>query len=174
MYVNGELFFPFGLYGYVRESDLLLINKTHFNFIVAGKLSQKTMDMIYTTQQGNLKVVYSLNHLYNWDLNLSTNLNESEYYKQFVGKINEFKDHPNLLSWYINDEIPYFFHKYLRNRTLTIHELNPNHPSFTVIYASGEVNQFMNTTDILGLDSYPIGRGSIRGVNYYYSEAYKE
>ena len=132
------------------------------------------MDMIYTTQQGKIKVAYSLNNIFNWNPNTSTNINESEYYKQFVDKINEFKDHPNLLSWYINDEIPYFFNKYLRNRTLTIHQLDPNHPSFTVLYTPGEVNPFMNTTDIMGLDTYPIGRFKIRNVNYYYSDSYKE
>ena len=32
----------------------------------------------------------------------------------------------------------------------------------------------MNTTDIMGLDTYPIGRGKIRSVNYNMDEAYKE
>ena len=32
----------------------------------------------------------------------------------------------------------------------------------------------MNTSDILGLDTYPIGRGSIRTVNYYFSQTYQE
>ena len=35
MFVNGELFFPFGIYLMtVKESDLKLINKTHLNFIL--------------------------------------------------------------------------------------------------------------------------------------------
>ena len=32
----------------------------------------------------------------------------------------------------------------------------------------------MNTTDIMGLDSYPIGRANIRNVNYYFSDTYRE
>ena len=109
------------------------------------------MDMIYTTQQGKLKVLYTLNNLYNWDWNNSINLNEEESYKKFIDKVNEFNDHPNLLAWYIDDEIPYFFNKYLRNRTLSIHQIDQNHPSFTVIFTPGETNPLMNTTDIMGI-----------------------
>ena len=32
----------------------------------------------------------------------------------------------------------------------------------------------MNTTDIMGLDNYPIGKSKIRNVNYYMDETYKE
>ena len=59
MLVNGELFFPFGIYlTTVKESDLMLINKTHLNSILSYRiLDKKTMDMIYTTQKGKLKVL---------------------------------------------------------------------------------------------------------------------
>ena len=58
MLVNGELFFPFGVYLInLKESDLMLINKTHLNSILSYRLiDKKTMDMIYKTQQGRLKV----------------------------------------------------------------------------------------------------------------------
>ena len=65
-------------------------------------IDKKTMDMIYATQQGKLKVLYEISNLYNLD-NKCNNLNDEESYKQFIDKINEFKDYPNLLSWYIND-----------------------------------------------------------------------
>ena len=175
MHVNGELFFPFGVGLIVnKESDLMLVNKTHFNIIYPLiAIDKKLMDMIYTTQQGKIKVIYSIG-VYKWDHNSCTNLNDEEYYRKAVEKINEFKEHPNLLLWYINDEVAYYFNKYLRNRTLTIHEIDPNHPSYTVIFSRGEVNYLMNTTDIMGLDHYPIGRFSIRNVNYYFTDAYKE
>ena len=130
--------------------------------------------MIYSKYQGKIKVIYTLHKMYNWDYNKSIDLNEEENYKQFIDKVNEFKEHPNLLAWYINDEIPYFFNKYLRNRTLSIHQIDPNHPSFTVIFTPGETNPLMNTTDIMGLDNYPIGRSQIRSVNYAMDNAYKE
>ena len=136
IFVNNELFFPLGIYLVVpvQQSDLALINRTHLNVILPYRqMDKKLMDMVYTTQQGKIKVIYALNNMYNWDHNTSTNLNEEEYYRQFIKIINEFKNHPILLSWYINDEAAYYFHKYLRNRTLSIHEIDPNHPSYNYI-----------------------------------------
>ena len=119
IFVNNELFFPFGIYLMgVKESDLMLINKTHLNFILPyGFIDKTIMDMIYSTQQGKLKVIYSLQTLYKLDYNKCSNLkDEDESYKQFIDKINEFKEYPNLLSWYIDEEIPFCFNKFLRNR----------------------------------------------------------
>ena len=118
-------------------------------------------------------MIYEISNLYNVD-NKCNNLNDEESYKQFIDKINEFKDYPNLLSWYINDEIPPCFNKFLRNRTLSIHKIDPNHPSLTITYLPGEMNPLINTKDIMGLDDYPIGRGNIRDINYYTEDAYKE
>ena len=40
------------------------------------------------------------------------------------------------MAWYINDEIQSCFHEVLKNRTLTIHQLDKDHPSYTVINRS--------------------------------------
>ena len=88
MVVNGELFFPFGIYLSVKESDLMLINKTHLNFISSSTLfNKKTMDMIYTTQKGKIKVFYPIGNSFNLDHNTCTNLNDEESYKQFIDKV---------------------------------------------------------------------------------------
>ena len=177
MHVNGELFFPFGTsLFYVQQSDLALLNKTHMNCICpAWILDKRLMDMIYTTQQGKIKVIYGINQMYKLDGRNCINLkDEEEDYKQFIDKINEFKDHPNLLGWYIDDEMNTCFNKYLRNRTNSIHQLDPNHPSFTVLCYPGESNALMNTTDVMGIDNYPIGAGIIRDIFYVNDITYKE
>ncbi len=48
MYINNELFFPFGIYLHlVNQNDLKQINRTHLNVIVSyNNLSLFTMDMI--------------------------------------------------------------------------------------------------------------------------------
>ena len=176
MFVDDELFFPLGIYlSDVKESDLVEVNKTHFNVILPySQLDKKVMDMIYTTQQGKLKVIYSLKSLYTLDSEKCSDLNEEENYVKFVNKVNEFKDHPNLLSWYINDEYPFCLNRNLRNRTLSIHELDPNYPSYSVLCYPQEVNQLMNSTDIMGLDMYPIGVSSIKKVYEYNEIAYNQ
>ena len=150
MLVNDELFFPFGLYAVGgTENELMTINRTHLNIILSGYLSKRRMDMIQETQQGRIKTIYCVNK-YNLDQKTLTDLNEEENYKTLVNTINELKDHPSLLAWYINDEIPYVFNKVFRNRTLSIHEMDPNHPTYTVTNYPSEFNFLMNTSDILG------------------------
>ena len=159
MFINDELFFPFGIYlSGVSETDLIQLNKTHLNFILPyNRISKKEMDMIYETQQGKIKVMYCLDKLYTFDYNSCSDLKEEENYKKFVDKINELKEHPALFSWYINDEKPPCFNRNLRNRTLAIHELDPNHPTLTVIGNRSDATDLLNTTDILGTCNYPIG-----------------
>ena len=171
MFVNDELFFPFGIYATDgSEKDLMIINRTRLNIISSSLITKKKMDKIQETQQGKIKVIFSLNPLYNLDTRTLTDLNEEENYKTFKGKINEVKDHPTLLAWYINDEKPYIYNEIFRNRTLSIHNLDPNHPSYTVTNYPSEFNFLMNTSDILGLDKYPIGTYPIRYVHSFNDE----
>ena len=159
MFINDELFFPFGIYLMgVTENDLSQVNKTHLNFILPYiQINNSIMDMIYNTQQGKIKVMYSIEDINSFDSNTCSDLNEEKNYKKYVDKINEFKDHPALFAWYINDGKSSCYNKFLRNKTLTIHELDPNHPSYTVLGNESDVNNLMNTTDIMGLMNYPIG-----------------
>ena len=100
-----------------------------------------------------------------------------EDYKKFVQTINQFKDHPLMIGWYINDETPECFNEHLRNRTLTIHELDPDHPTISVENKGKRSPSFINTTDVYGVDCYPIGYNNYsENVNCYYrhSEAYND
>ena len=100
-------------------------------------------------------------------------MNKEEDYKKFVKTINQYKDHPLIIGWYINDEMPECFNENLRNRTLTIHELDPDHPTISV--ANGESQYFMNTTDEFGGDCYPIGyKNNTENINCYnhYNKGY--
>ena len=95
---------------------------------------------------------------------------EKNYKKQIYDKINEIKDQPNLLAWYVNDEKPYEYNREIRNISLTIHELDPHHPTYSVIQPYGEMPFLLNTTDIMGVDTYPIGIRQIREVHYLTSQ----
>ena len=177
MFINDELFFPFGIYlGTVEEKYLNQVNKTHLNFILPyDQLDEETMDMVYETQQGKIKVIYSVKDMYTFDADTCSDPNEEANYNEFLAKINQFKDHPALLSWYINDETPACFHKNLRNRTLSIHEIDPNHPTTTVLCQTRDVINLINTTDIMGFDEYPVGvysNGLIRTVDIKMSETF--
>ena len=157
MFVNEKLFFPFGLfYKMTSENELEIINRTRFNTIATEYLNKNLMDMLQITQQGKIKIIFNI-HEYTLESKKLTDSNNEENYKTISNRIKEFKDHPALLSWFINDEIPSIYNKFLRNITLLIHELDPNHPSYTVTNYATDFHLLMNTSDILGVDKYPIG-----------------
>ena len=177
MFVNDELFFPFGIYlGGVEERDLIEIEKTHLNFILPyAQIEKETMDMVYEKFHGKVKVIYSVKDMHTIDKDTCSDPFEETNYNKFFAKINLYKDHPALLSWYINDETPACFNKNLRNRTLSIHELDPNHPTLTVLCNTNDVIELINTTDIMGFDEYPVGlywNEKIRTVDEKMSETY--
>jgi len=178
MYLNNELFFPFGIYLYgVNQNDLIQLNRTHLNFIIPySNISIDTMNMINETQNGNIKIIYSIRDIFQINSTTCNVLNEENDYKDYIKTINKLKEHPLLIGWYINDEISSCFNKNLRNRTLTIHEIDPNHPSLTVICKRDDVEPLINTTDIMGIDVYPIGfpRKTIRDVYEIHNGTYNK
>ena len=172
MYINNELFFPFGIYVHlVNQNDLKQINRTHLNLLISSNnLSLATMDMIDKTQNGRIKLIYSVKDIFYLNKSICQPVGEEGDYKEYVKKINYIKNHPILIGWYINDEIRYCFNKNLRNRTQTIHELDPDHPSLSVINKPGDVPLLLNTTDIMGLDNYPIGYPGKKINNVYIAQ----
>ena len=124
------------------------------------------MDNIYSSLQGKVKIIYHLNYSSIIYPEPNTAFQKEENYKkQIYDKINEFKDHPSLLAWYVNDERPSNFNKEIGNISLTIHELDPHHPSYSVLQPYGEMPFLLNTTDIMGVDTYPVGIRAIRQVH---------
>ena len=182
MFINNELFFPFGLYvPYGRESELKEINRTHLNFILPcfecyRKTIENTMNLINITQNGRIKVLFHVKDVIKTNTSTCEVLNEEEDYKIFVNRINEFKNSPILIGWYINDEMPECLSEHIRNRTLTIHELDPDHPTISVTNKRNlKPKSFINTTDVFGVDCYPIGYDNItEPINCYdrHKEAY--
>ena len=176
MFINGKLFFPFGIFtGKIEESDLINFNKTHLNFILPySQLKKDVMDMIYNTQHGKIKVMYSVKDMYTFNQTTCSDDKEEINFVKFLNKIEEFKNHPALFAWYVNDEIVSCFNRNIRNRTLTIHELDPNHPTYTVIGYVEHSNGLINATDSIGMDHYPVGIDDMRTVYDYNAGVYQE
>ena len=165
MFVNGELFFPLGISSsYTEDEDLKLINQTHFNIMIS-RFNDYSLNKIYSTFQGKEKVMHTLNTTPFYIPNPNTIKQKEENYKKYiVDKVNELKDHSTLLAWYINNEEFSYYHEDIRNVSLTVHELDPNHPTYSVIMGFREMPTLLNISDMFGLDPYPIGGKEIREV----------
>lgn len=165
--LNGKRFFPLGLYiGNSPSSDIALkeleeIADSPFDTILNYNINDGTVRQIRTyldiANSRGLKVIYSLKDIYEG----------TQYYPgrvdRFVGEenivkglINEFKEHPAIIAWYVNDELPPKYIPRLEKRYKLIKSLDPSRPTYAVLYQVDEMKSYINTADIFGADPYPI------------------
>ncbi|MDY6836606.1 MAG: choice-of-anchor U domain-containing protein [Thermodesulfobacteriota bacterium] len=101
-----------------------------------------------------------------WLTSTSVNsyLNHEHYHARFsddiatiTHKVNTFKAHPAVISWYLNDERdPTNYLSQLEERYAAITQADGNHPVWSVHWNTDWLLQEGHTTDIVGMDSYPI------------------
>lgn len=160
-------FFPFGFYcekvDKIPEQEVV----NGFNFIgpyqnnLPEGLAERKAYMDRCAQLG-MKVQYGINSLIGNGHNGDKGLDKTEEEKLALLKneILAFKDHPALLSWYINDEpdgqgrSPEMLEKAYN----LIHQLDPYHPIAIVFMMPSKFHLFGKTMDIAMTDPYPIPR----------------
>ena len=89
-------------------------------------------------------------------------------------RVRQFRDHPALLAWYLNDELSL---KYLPR--LEAHRAgwlgeNPDHPTWAVLYQVHDVAAYFNTFDVIGTDLYPIGRKPASMAAVWTAETFRQ
>lgn len=70
--------------------------------------------------------------------------------------INQYKNNPELLAWYINDEVSISYCKEMIEYREFVNRLDPNHPTWSVICRITEIQPMSAATDVIGIDPYPI------------------
>ncbi|TKG90095.1 hypothetical protein EYV94_24120 [Puteibacter caeruleilacunae] len=166
--VDGLPFLPFGFYTSSNMGDLALQEVYNgFNFLGPYQkiddetISQRKAYMDRCAQLG-IKVHYHINALIGsghnkgkQEITLSEQRKRDELLKK---EIETFKDHPALLSWYLNDEPlgqgrdP----KLIERAYQLVKELDPHHPVSIVFMMPHRANEFANAMDIAMTDPYPV------------------
>lgn len=173
--VDGLPFFPFGFYlGRVDEiPEREVVNG--FNMIgpyqdnLPEGLEERKAYMDRAAELG-IKVQYGLNSLIGTQHNSTEGpgMSEERVWELIESEVLAFKDHPALLSWYINDEPdgqgrpP----ELLEEAYNFIHELDPYHPISIVFMLPSKIDEFRNTMDIAMTDPYPIPNSSVDIQSY--------
>lgn len=156
--IDGQPFFPLGMYwSSINEEDLKLYADSKFNCVMPyGAPDREKMDL---AQKFGIKVIYSVKDWYFG----------SQWYPQFLKsvadeepalrkRVQEFRDHPALLAWYLNDELPQEFLPQLETHQQIVSQEDPDHPTWIVLYQVKEIGHYRRTCDVIGSDPYPIGR----------------
>lgn len=156
--VDGKPFFPLGMYwSSITEEDVKLYADSKFNCLMPyGSPNQQQMDL---THQHGLKVIYSIKDWYADSRYCpKTICNKDDEERAVRARVRQYRDHPALLAWYLNDELPQSFMPQLKAHQRWVEEEDPHHPTWVVLYQYREVAAYLDTFDVIGTDPYPIGR----------------
>lgn len=155
--VNGEPFFPLGMYwGGITTNKLEIYAKGPFNCLMPYA-SPGSKDLMDLCQARGIKVIYSVKDIFSgthWaPKGINTEADEVRFIKDRVAK---FKNHPALLAWYLNDEMPLTMLPRLTARRDLMEELDPGHPGWVVLYQYDQIQDYLPSFDVIGTDPYPI------------------
>jgi hypothetical protein len=153
--IDGEPFFPLGMYwGSISEDDLKLYADSPFNCLMPyGAPSQEQMDL---AQRYGLKVIYSIKDIYHGSAYCPKEVQTTENERAYIeAKAAAFRDHPALLAWYLNDELPQSYMDRLEAHQEWMEGLDPGHPTWVVLWQVGEVQHYVRSFDAIGTDPYP-------------------
>lgn len=78
--------------------------------------------------------------------------------------VTSFREHPALLAWYINDELPTNMLDRLTARRREVNRLDPFHPTWAVFCDFAEVPVYGPTCDLVGVDPYPVADATTRDM----------
>lgn len=172
--VDGEPFFPLGIYlGPTEEEHLKRIADAGFNTILCYGYGVENNPEAYMerARKFGLKVIYSLKDFYEGTAYFpEMGKSGLELAKEYVEKLRE---HPTLLAWYINDELPISYIPKITEMYELVKKLDPNHPQFQVLYQIPDLELYYNCTDVMGVDPYPIPSQPITMVSDWTSSAVK-
>ncbi len=161
--VRSKPFFPIGMYcGRLNEEDLKIFSDSRFNCMMPyGTPTREEMDL---ADRYGIKVLYSIKDWYYGHRGCPKWIESIEEEEPAVrGRVREMKDHPALLAWYLNDELPLSFMRQLNAHQRFVREEDPDHPTWVVLYQVNTVRKYVNSFDVIGTDPYPIGRSGDQG-----------
>jgi len=157
--VDGQPIFPLGWFNSTNNSYLDEIADSPFNCVLNYGVNRVPKDRMSAyldrAHQRGLKVIYCLNDVYptatyiqSWE-GLAGNQTIAD------AVVDAYKEHPAVLAWYLNDELPVELEPRLEDYYHRVAHADPNHPCYIVLCNMPEVKHFPATTDIMGVDLYP-------------------
>ncbi|HOE60279.1 MAG TPA: hypothetical protein P5125_04940 [Kiritimatiellia bacterium] len=164
--VEGKRFFPLGMYW--SENTLAKSNSLEryasgpFNCLQTYE-KQMTPEILDRYWRHGLRVVASVKDIYVRPVGgpligftppeVKTRTDETNYVKRVVERC---RNHPALLAWYTCDEIPHEYADRVEDRYSLLKQLDPDHPTFICLNHPVTARVFIDCTDVVGSDPYPI------------------
>ena len=180
--LNGEPFFPLGLYvvqcangSYSTELDEISDSPfdTLMNYAINGCGSDATVEQINTyldeVESRNLKVIFSFQEYFSGCFAAYEVCDNPDILDTtgdiITQKVAAHKYHDALLAWYLYEEVCPDCLTQLGEGYGLVKALDTDHPVWTVHWNTNWLLQETHTTDIVGVDPYPIDNHPITLVS---------
>ena len=155
--IDGKPFFPLGMFFEARASKERVDRYAKGPFNCLLPYPEPTRDeMDYAASKG-LKMIFTLKDCYVGlkyaPKGVTNEIAETAYASR---RIREFKNHPALLAWYVNDELGLDWLKRLAARRDLCERLDPDHPTYVAHYMVEDIRGHLPSFDVIGSDPYPI------------------
>ena len=168
--LNGTPFFPLGLYvaqSFNSTSELDDIADSPFDTLMNYDINKGDPSQIafYLTQleSKNLKLIFSLSEYFD-DCKDTATLSDTAI-DAITDKVESFKNYGAVISWYMNDERGLTCLSELEAGYKLVRDLDDNHPVWSVHWNTDWLIEEAGTTDVVGVDSYPIDNLPITSVS---------
>lgn len=164
--VGGKPFFPLGIYlNSIDGKGDGLCNFLTGPFNCAMPYKEPDRAQLDLCRGKGIEVIYPINTVWPWSKHRPAGVITAADAETYVEKkVAELKDHPALLAWYVNDEIPVERIPDLVARQKLLERLDPEHPTWTVLYQFSQVRDYYDSFDVIGTDPYPVPQASIGNV----------
>lgn len=149
--VDGKPYFPLGLYFHQpTDEDIARLADSPFNCIMCyPRITRERLDRLH---ENGIDSIYSVKDLYE-GLHCKT---DEEGRRKTAEVIQTMKDHPAVIAWYINDELPLSMREVLTGHRDLVEELDPSRPAWVVLYQVEDIRDYLPTFDVIGTDPYPL------------------
>lgn len=178
--VNGKPFMPIGIFTKDLDPDTVdTLQDAGFNCALPyGSMHLKTPGNLKSTPEQILKVmdtaatkgfkvIFSCKDVGSSSRYGLKSWHGAEGQDEIIRKITALlKDHPALLAWYVNDEQSVLEVRRLTSMRRLFNRLDPNHPTYGVLYQYEDLPLYGPTCDIIGVDPYPLGGNSLEKAVY--------
>lgn len=160
--LDGEPFFPLGWYGSPNEKQMAEVAEGPFNCMLNYGTNHQSKEWMLryldAMQAKGLKLIYCLNDVYPTATYFKDKAWEGISGNEAIAEavIKAYRDHPAMLAWYLNDELPRKLVPQLEEYYQRVKAFDPHHPCYIVLCDMSELAYFANTTDVYGVDPYPI------------------
>ncbi len=179
-FVNGKPFMPLGIFTAGLDSRMIdTLREAGLNCVLpyssmnlkldngAPASPEQIIKVMDLAEAKGLKVVFSCK-----DVGSTTRYGVQEWHgakgqDAIIHKVTGLlKKHPALLAWYINDEQPSSQIARLAAMRSLFNRLDPNHPTYGVLYQFEDLPMYGSACDIIGVDPYPLNGDNLKKAVY--------